>query len=45
MIAHGVMPEPDGLEPWFLSATHTIQDAAETLQRFEEGVKHALGKA
>jgi len=44
MIDHGVMPEPDGLEPWFLCADHTEADAAETLQAFEEGVKHALAK-
>jgi glutamate-1-semialdehyde 2,1-aminomutase len=44
MIDNGVMPEPDGLEPWFLCADHTEADAAETLQAFEDGVKHALGK-
>jgi glutamate-1-semialdehyde 2,1-aminomutase len=44
MINHGVMPEPDGLEPWFLCADHTEADAAETLQAFEDGLKHALAK-
>lgn len=44
MIDNGVMPEPDGLEPWFLCADHTEADAAETLQAFEDGVKYALRK-
>ncbi|HEX6387438.1 MAG TPA: guanitoxin biosynthesis PLP-dependent transaminase GntE [Anaerolineae bacterium] len=44
MIDNGVMPEPDGLEPWFLCADHTEADAAETLQAFEDGVRQALGK-
>lgn len=44
MIENGVMPEPDGHEPWFLCADHTEEDAAETLQKFEDGVQDALGK-
>jgi glutamate-1-semialdehyde 2,1-aminomutase len=44
MIERGVMPEPDSQEPWFLSAAHTEADAAESLQVFEDGVRHALGK-
>lgn len=43
MIDNGVMIEPDGHEPWFLCADHTEADAAETLQKFEDGVRHALG--
>lgn len=42
MVAHGVMPEPRGLEPFFLSASHSTSDAEETLQRFEEGLTLAL---
>jgi len=44
MIEKGVMPEPDGFEPYFLCADHTKEDAAETLQAFEDGLKLALGK-
>ena len=42
MADHGVLPELDGLEPYFLCAAHTEADAAETLQVFEDGLKHAL---
>ncbi|MDM8518481.1 guanitoxin biosynthesis PLP-dependent transaminase GntE [Anaerolineales bacterium HSG6] len=41
MIDNGVMPEDEG-EPWFLCADHTEADAAESLQKFEDGVKEAL---
>ena len=44
MIENGVMPEQDGFEPYFLCADHTEEDAAETLQAFENGLKFALGK-
>ncbi len=37
---HGIFPEPDGFEPYFLCSDHTVEDAAETLQAFEDGVKH-----
>lgn len=40
---HGVMPEPDGFEPYFLCADHTEEDAAKTLEAFEDGLRHALG--
>jgi hypothetical protein len=36
------MPETDGLEPFFLCCDHTEENAAETLQAFEEGLKLAL---
>jgi glutamate-1-semialdehyde 2,1-aminomutase len=42
MIENGVMPDPDGLEPWFLCSDHTDENAAETLQKFEEAVRHVL---
>lgn len=42
LIEHGIMPEPDSLEPWFLSAAHTEADAAEALQVFEDGLRQAL---
>lgn len=44
MVEHGVMPETDGLEPYFLCSDHTEENAATTLQVFEDGLKHALGK-
>ncbi len=43
MIENGVMPEPDGFEPYFLCSDHTVEDAYETLQAFEDGVKVAIG--
>jgi glutamate-1-semialdehyde 2,1-aminomutase len=42
MIAKGVMPCPDALEPWFICAAHTDEDVAETLQVFEESLDEAL---
>jgi glutamate-1-semialdehyde 2,1-aminomutase len=42
LIANGVMPDPDGREPWFLCSDHTEADAAETLQKFEDAVVHVL---
>lgn len=42
MVAHGVMPEPRGVEPFFISAAHSTSDVEETLQRFEEGLLLAL---
>ncbi len=44
LIENGVMPDPDGLEPWFLCADHTDADAAETLQKYEDAVKYTLNK-
>ena len=41
---YGIFPEPDGFEPYFLCSDHTVEDAAETLQAFEDGVKHVLGE-
>jgi len=38
----GVMPDPDGFEPYFLCSDHAVEDAAETLTAFEDGVKHVL---
>jgi glutamate-1-semialdehyde 2,1-aminomutase len=42
MNEHGVLPEPGGLEPFFLSSAHSQADIDETLQQFAEGVKFAL---
>jgi glutamate-1-semialdehyde 2,1-aminomutase len=39
LIENGVMPDPDGLEPWFLCSDHSEEDAAETLQKFEDAVR------
>ena len=44
MIKNGVLMEPDGFEPYFLCSDHTEQDAADTLQAFEEGLNQALAK-
>ncbi len=43
MIRRGVMPSPDALEPWFLSAAHDDEDVATTLQVFDEALAEALG--
>ncbi|MGI9648572.1 MAG: aspartate aminotransferase family protein [Acidimicrobiia bacterium] len=43
MIERGVMPSPDALEPWFVSAAHSDEDVATTLQVFEEALVEALG--
>ena len=42
MIARGVMPVDDGLEPWFVSAAHGDEDVATTLFAFEEALADAL---
>ncbi len=41
---HGIFPEPDGFETYFLYSDHTETDAADTLAAFEDGVKHVPGK-
>jgi glutamate-1-semialdehyde 2,1-aminomutase len=41
MIGKGVFPVDDALEPWFLCAAHTDEDAAKTLQVFEESLREA----
>jgi glutamate-1-semialdehyde 2,1-aminomutase len=38
LIARGVMPDPDGREPWFLSAAHEDAVIDETLTIFAEAV-------
>jgi glutamate-1-semialdehyde 2,1-aminomutase len=42
MIAKGVMPCPDALEPWFICAAHSDEDVATTLQVFEESLTEAM---
>ncbi|MCI0396936.1 MAG: aspartate aminotransferase family protein [Chloroflexi bacterium] len=44
LVDNGVMPDPDGREPWFLCSDHTEADADETLQKYEDAVKHVLAK-
>jgi glutamate-1-semialdehyde 2,1-aminomutase len=41
MIGKGVFPVDDALEPWFLCAAHTEEDAAKTLAVFEESLREA----
>jgi len=38
---HGVWPEDDAREPWFLCESHTDQIIDETLNKFEDAVKSA----
>lgn len=38
MIRRGVMPCPDALEPWFISAAHTDDDVTETLEVFAAAI-------
>jgi glutamate-1-semialdehyde 2,1-aminomutase len=40
-IAHGVMPDYDAREPWFLCYDHTDKDIDETLTVYAEAVKNA----
>jgi glutamate-1-semialdehyde 2,1-aminomutase len=40
----GVMPDKDCREPWFISASHTDEDADFVLNAFEEAVKEVVGK-
>ena len=42
MIEKGVMPCPDALEPWFVSAAHSEEDVATTLQVFEEALTETM---
>jgi glutamate-1-semialdehyde 2,1-aminomutase len=39
LVARGVMPDPDGREPWFLSAAHDDAVIDETLTIFAEAVE------
>ena len=39
LIEHGVLPDGDGREPWFLCYQHDEKVVAETLTAFEEAVK------
>jgi glutamate-1-semialdehyde 2,1-aminomutase len=39
----GVMPDKDSREPWFISASHSDEDADFTLNAFEEAVKEVCG--
>jgi len=40
----GVMPDYDSREPWFISASHTDEDADFVLNAFAEAVKEAVGR-
>lgn len=42
LIERGVMPEPDSREPWFISAAHSNEDIAETVEAFEQSLKKAI---
>lgn len=45
MIQRGVMPCIDAREPWFLSASHTMEDVAVTLEVFSDALVEALARA
>lgn len=42
MTNNGVMIEGDGFEPYFICAAHSEEDAAETLQKFEDALVYAM---
>ena len=44
LVVRGSMPDPDSREPWFFCAAHTPADIDETLNAFEESVKHVLSQ-
>lgn len=41
MIGRGVMPADDAREPWFLSAAHSPDDVADTLEAFGDALRDA----
>ena len=43
LFARGVMPDYDSREPWFISASHTDEDAEYSLNAFEEAVAEVTG--
>jgi glutamate-1-semialdehyde 2,1-aminomutase len=43
MIGRGVMPVDDALEPWFISAAHSAEDVAQTLEAFGDALSDAKG--
>jgi glutamate-1-semialdehyde 2,1-aminomutase len=44
MVHMGVLPEPDGSEPWFLCAALSEKDVEDTLNCFADAVKATLGR-
>ncbi|MFN8489694.1 MAG: guanitoxin biosynthesis PLP-dependent transaminase GntE [Caldilineaceae bacterium] len=44
LIAHGVLPDDDPREPWFLCYSHDAAAIAETLTIFEEAVREVKNK-
>jgi len=45
MIRRGVMPCIDAREPWFISASHSMEDVAFTLEVFTDALVEALARA
>ncbi len=43
LVEHGAMPDPDSREPWFLSAAHSEEDIAFTLDAFGKAADEVLG--
>jgi glutamate-1-semialdehyde 2,1-aminomutase len=41
MITRGVFPCDDALEPWFISAAHSAEDVAQTLEAFGDSLADA----
>ncbi len=44
LFERGVMPDKDSREPWFISASHTDEDAGYVLTAFEDAVKEVVLK-
>ena len=42
LLEHGVMPDVDSREPWFISSCHTDSDVDYVLDAFEKSVKEVL---
>jgi glutamate-1-semialdehyde aminotransferase len=43
LVRNGVMPDPDGREPWFPCAALTEEDVGETLNYFSDAVTEITG--
>jgi glutamate-1-semialdehyde 2,1-aminomutase len=44
MNGRGILPDPDMREPWFLSASHSEEDIAQTAAVLEDALAEVLGK-
>jgi glutamate-1-semialdehyde 2,1-aminomutase len=44
LVERGILPDPDGREPWFLCYAHGEREIADTLTAFEAAVKSVKKK-